>query len=117
MIYPMFYNQPYPTTVGAPTYNQVIQKWGPWFAALLVLVAVISIYVRLIDPKLLRDKLLKQRQMIIKLGYLEVAGKRMTGPQAQDWVNKQLSASGDMFEDPLFDVENIRPGKQALWKD
>jgi len=125
-MYPIPYYPFYPGTVGeipsavtrdVTTFQQALRKFAPFLIAVAALLILIGVYIKFLDPVLLRRRLLKQRDAIVRLGYLQVAGKKMTGPKAQKWVNEQLAAASDFMEDPMFDIEAIRPGKQALVKE
>ncbi len=107
-----------PKTVGADW------GWGifsdiftsPWFWVPVGILAVGVIWIKIIDPIILRNRVLRQRDSIIRMGYVSIGSKKMKPAAAQKWANEMLSSMGDFAEDPMFDPESIKPGKSAYSK-
>ncbi len=110
---------PAPATVGAaPTFSEFLGIFkSPWFWIPVGLLAVGLIWIKIIDPILLRNRVLRQRDAIIKMGYANMGTKKMKPGEAQKWANEMFISMGDFAEDPLFDPESIKPGKTAFSKD
>ena len=60
---------------------------------------------------------MRQRDSIIKMGYVNIGTKKMKPAEAQKWANEMFSSMGEFAEDPMFDPESIKPGKSATSKD
>lgn len=103
-------------TVGQ-TFEQFMSIFkSPWFWIPVGILAVVLIWIKIIDPILLRNRVLRQRDAIIKMAYVNAGTKKMKPAEAQKWANDMLSAMGDYAEDEMFDPESIKPGKSALSK-
>lgn len=109
----------YPYTVGEQntntlTFQSMVKKVVPWVAVTLVGILAIWFYMRVFYTHQHVKRTMRQRDAIIYLGYLKVAGKAMTGPEAQKWVNEQLASMSSMYEDEVFDPESFQLGDSVF---
>ena len=115
MLYPI--NMPVRTVGAAPT-TQDVMSWAiPVGLGVLGLFIVITVYVKFIDPLRHRERLMKQREALIKLAYHDVIAGDKSGEEARDWLLKQFASASSMYEDPLYDVEGIRAGEEVLYNE